>query len=87
MPALALLAALASILPAHADGACLSRSEARAAYPGSHLYWHGRDRCWDDRRKGQALAQSAVIAPAIPLSVIDRRWPDFELPKLDFTPP
>ena len=33
---------------------CMSKSEARAKWPKSHLYWHGGadGRCWDNRRGG-----------------------------------
>lgn len=30
-----------------AETACMTRAEARKVYPRAHLYWHGRDHCWD----------------------------------------
>ncbi len=37
------------IAPMHAAaaGSCMTESEARHAFPTSHLYWHGADHCWD----------------------------------------
>ena len=32
---------------AHASKDCMSRAEARKVYRTSHLYWHGKGRCWD----------------------------------------
>lgn len=59
--------ALASFIPlfataAHASPECMTKSEARAAHPTAHLYWHGEQHCWDNhpsaRRKAmRALAQ------------------------------
>jgi hypothetical protein len=31
---------------AQASRSCMSRAEARAAYPSSHLYWYGEGHCW-----------------------------------------
>jgi len=49
-----LLAALVVIGMAFSTGAaaisCLSKSEAKHKWPDSHLYWHGENRCWDNRR-------------------------------------
>ena len=32
---------------AHASKDCMTKAEARKAYRTSHLYWHGKGRCWD----------------------------------------
>ena len=32
---------------AHASKDCMTKAEARKIYRTSHLYWHGKDRCWD----------------------------------------
>jgi len=33
-------------------GQCLTKSQARAIYKTSHLYWHTAAHCWDDKRSG-----------------------------------
>ena len=32
---------------AHASKDCMTRAEARKVYHTSHLYWHGKGRCWN----------------------------------------
>ena len=32
---------------AHASKDCMTKAEARKVYRTSHLYWHGKGRCWD----------------------------------------
>ena len=34
---------------AYGSPACMTQSEARAKFPKAHLYWHGREHCWNDR--------------------------------------
>src|SRR5262245_15123101 len=44
--------------PALASPSCMTQSEARQKFPTSHLWWHGRDRCWDATAPGrQRLAK------------------------------
>lgn len=31
---------------------CLTIAQARAKWPTAHLYWHGRDHCWDNEQGG-----------------------------------
>ena len=38
---------IAALTPARASSGCLTHSEARQMFPTSHLYWHGKDHCWD----------------------------------------
>ena len=33
--------------PSHASPSCMTMPEARAAFPGKHLWWHGPNKCWD----------------------------------------
>jgi hypothetical protein len=33
--------------PSHASPSCMTMAEARAAFAGKHLWWHGPNRCWD----------------------------------------
>jgi|SRR5262252_6155462 len=72
----ALAAALFTTPAAGADvmrKVCLSKDAARALYGGSaHLYWHGSDHCWDNRRPGspapklriEVVPQNDEAAPA-----------------------
>lgn len=45
---------------------CMNESQARAKFPGSHLYWHGPDHCWDNnpRNPGSVVASNPVPIPA-----------------------
>ncbi len=43
------IASVDTIAPlALASPACMTLQEARKAFPGDHLYWHGPKRCWDN---------------------------------------
>jgi len=57
-----------ALVSARADAvsACLSKPEARRAYPGAYLYWHGDRgrRCWSDRRGGHQ-PQPRVLLPVV----------------------
>jgi len=58
-----LIALVLVLTGAEARSACLSKPEARRAYPGAWLYWHGGDRgrrCWDNRR-GRHQAQPVLL--------------------------
>ena len=33
--------------PSQASRSCMSKTEARQHFGSVHIYWHGRDRCWD----------------------------------------
>ena len=50
-----LLASLAIMLvfAASASPSCLTKKEARAKWPGAHLYWHTERHCWDNHRGGK----------------------------------
>src|SRR5437868_13125459 len=43
---IAAVVALASS-PALASPSCMTQSEARQKFPTQHLWWHGRNHCWD----------------------------------------
>jgi len=45
--------------PSLASPSCMTITEARAAFPKKHLYWHGPNRCWDANPGRQRLAQRA----------------------------
>jgi hypothetical protein len=36
-----------ALRPAQASSTCLTQVEARQTFPTKHLYWHGKDHCWD----------------------------------------
>ena len=49
---------------AHGAKSCLTRSEARAAYPRAYLYWSGGprgQRCWSDRRGRRRVVSSRAL--------------------------
>jgi len=33
--------------PSEASQSCMTKSEARQHFGSAHLYWHGKDHCWD----------------------------------------
>jgi hypothetical protein len=49
---------------AYGSPACMTQSEARAKFPKAHLYWHGREHCWNDRTPFSSPALAAVPAPS-----------------------
>jgi hypothetical protein len=51
---------------AYGSPACMTQSEARAKFPKAHLYWHGREHCWNDRPAFSSSALAAVPAPSSP---------------------
>ena len=62
---------------AYGSPACMTQSEARAKFPKAHLYWHGREHCWNDSApfSSRALAAKPVPSPqpaqaAVPASAL-----------------
>jgi hypothetical protein len=45
---ISLVAVLFMRFPANASISCMTEAEARAEYHTTFVYWHGRDRCWDN---------------------------------------
>jgi hypothetical protein len=45
--ALSMLVMLVVITPTEASQSCMSKTEARQHFGSVHIYWHGRDHCWD----------------------------------------
>jgi hypothetical protein len=39
--------------PSEASPSCMSKTEARQHFGSVHIYWHGKDRCWDATRSHQ----------------------------------
>lgn len=48
-------------VPAVGSPLCMTKEEARKAYPRDHIYWHGPQRCWDNNgeHRRQRLAVKA----------------------------
>jgi hypothetical protein len=42
-----MLAMLVVTTPSDASQSCMSKAEARQHFGSAHIYWHGRDHCWD----------------------------------------
>jgi len=47
---LALLIVVLTSSGGHGSPSCMSKREARENWPRGHIYWHGPDHCWDNRR-------------------------------------
>jgi hypothetical protein len=45
----AVMVVLMSVLtaPSEASESCMTKTEARRQFVSVHIYWHGRDHCWD----------------------------------------
>jgi len=55
--ALFILLVLVVSPPSEASQSCMTKTEARQHFGAAHIYWHGRDQCWDanpGRRRHQA---------------------------------
>jgi hypothetical protein len=59
--ACALLSVAARALPS-----CLAFGEARVAFPGKHLYWHGPAHCWNDSSRAMTFAPPSGRSPPRP---------------------
>src|ERR1700686_2169994 len=45
--AVSMLVMLVVTTPSEASPSCMSKAEARQHFDSVHIYWHGRDHCWD----------------------------------------
>ena len=45
--AVSMLVMLVAATPSKASPSCMSKTEARQRFDSVHIYWHGRDHCWD----------------------------------------
>src|SRR6202790_2094756 len=45
--AVSMLVMLVVTTPSEASHSCMSKTEARQHFGSVHIYWHGRDHCWD----------------------------------------
>jgi hypothetical protein len=72
---------IAALIPAQAT-ACMTYAEARQMFRTSHLYWHGKDHCWDSSRvaakrasigrpvrRPESRASSVAVATELPNEV------------------
>ena len=50
--------------PAAGSPSCMTLEEARKAFPHDHIYWHGRQRCWDNDRQHRSQAPAANAGAA-----------------------
>ena len=48
-----LIVFLITTAPSEASMSCMSKTEARQHYGSVHIYWHGKDHCWDPTRSLQ----------------------------------
>jgi hypothetical protein len=42
-----LVVLLVAATPSEASPSCMSKTEARQRFGSVHIYWHGKDHCWD----------------------------------------
>jgi hypothetical protein len=65
-------AAMAADNLAPKNPSCLTKAEARAAYPNKYLYWHTANRCWDATpgRHRVSVAVAHSPAPSLKTNVI-----------------
>ncbi len=67
-----------------ASKSCMSKTEARQHFGSVHIYWHGRDHCWDatpTNRQHRVRTVQRIVAWGnrwvdIESSPIDSRWVD-----------
>ena len=50
--------------PAAGSPSCMTLEEARKAFPHDHIYWHGRQRCWDNDRQHRSQTPAANAGAA-----------------------
>jgi hypothetical protein len=67
---------------AYGSPACMTQSEARAKFPKAHLYWHGREHCWNDRAPFSSRALAAGPAPSSrpTQAAVPELAPEFHVP-------
>jgi hypothetical protein len=51
--AVSMLVMLVATTPSEASRSCMSKTEARQHFGSVHIYWHGRDHCWDATPTGR----------------------------------
>jgi hypothetical protein len=59
--------------PAVGSPTCMTQEEARKAFPRDHIYWHGKEHCWDNiGKRSQKPVANANTAEASASSEINR---------------
>jgi hypothetical protein len=51
--------------PSEASVSCMSQAEARQRFPTLHLYWHGKDHCWDATTRTPRYGQDRRVQQKI----------------------
>jgi hypothetical protein len=63
------IAVVVLLWPAFAQASkdCMTKAEARKIYRTSHLYWHGKGRCWDASPRASHRLKKVAAARANPI--------------------
>ena len=67
--------------PSEASKSCMSKTEARQHFGSVHIYWHGKDRCWDatpTRRRHQIHKVRQIIDQPQWRNLMSKMLPDEE---------
>jgi hypothetical protein len=67
--AVSMLVMLMAAAPSAASPSCMSRTEARRHFGSAHLYWHGRNHCWNALQP-----QRHDRIAGVPRSVVPPKW-------------
>ena len=68
--------------PSHASPSCMTIAEARVAFAGKHLWWHGPNRCWDatpgrrqlaKRIKAREVQKAVVSGPQAERAAVEEK--------------
>jgi hypothetical protein len=77
--AVSMLVILAVATPSEASQSCMSKTEARQHIGSVHIYWHGRDHCWDatlTRRHHQNKVQRKLQIHEVQENIDQPNWHD-----------
>jgi hypothetical protein len=78
--AMSMLVMLVVATPSEASQSCMSKTEARQHLGSVHVYWHGRDHCWDatpTRRHHQiSKVQRKIQIPEVQEKLDRPNWQD-----------
>src|SRR6202790_3257090 len=79
--AVSMLVMLVAATPSKASPSCMSRTEARQHFDSVHIYWHGKDHCWDatpTRRRHQIHKVRQIIDQPKWRNLMSNMLPDEE---------
>jgi hypothetical protein len=75
----ALFVVFVSVLttPSEASNSCMSKTEARQHFGSVHIYWHGKDHCWDATpiRRHHTVRQN-IHPPTAQRKIDQPKWHD-----------